>query len=264
MFKEGFMSSQQETAKKSNEKELSLKFMDDKPVEFSDVLKMWQQERKGNWASQADVRASIEENKIKVEKFKSFKDFQIKTLGELSCWKRLEKYFYQMGLENVANIPVAIIDNDEFWKTFYGEHTSKAVFDPKSMFVVKSVYDAENVLEEKLSAMVQQAGKLVFHDILDGESENYVAKYEKRTILADSAMDSVAYQMQIDFLRSIGKSKEETKAFLLRNANETFGFDDELTQEELEIKQSEIAQIMKYLDEIYVFESLEEMEKEAA
>lgn len=259
-------SNQQEKKEKDNEKGIQpevQKFLKDEPLEFVDVIKMWQLERKGNWATQSDVRASIEENKIKVEKFKNFKNFEIKTLGELSCWKKLEKYFIQIGMESVSCIPVAIIDNDEFWKTFYGEHNSKAVFDPKSMFVVKSVYDIESVLEAKLSTIVHQAGKLVFHDILDDKSEQYLAAYNQRLTVTDSAMDSVAYQMQIDYLGSIGKSKEEAESILMMNANETFGHDSELTEEEIEIKQREIGQILKYLEDVYAGDA-EELEKKAA
>ena len=82
---------------------------------------------------------------------------------------------------------------------------------------------------------------LSFYDFLDDKKDEYMKGFEAHQKYTDTAMESVAFQIQIDYLKNLGKTKEQCLAFMKSYVEESSSEDN----------QEEIAQLTQYVNSVY-------------
>jgi len=184
------------------------------------------------------------------ERFKDFKDFEIKRTEDLKHWDKIKSFLENSNLK-AEGIRVIVIDNEEYWKNFYGSNPSKSVVEPKTIILKKEVFEQEDISEENLSWIVHEIGHLSFYDFLDDKKGEYMAGVEERQKYTETAMESIAFQTQMDYLKSIGKTREQCLTFMKSYIDESFGLNGNLDSTEKERKQKELEQLIQYVNGVF-------------
>ena len=184
------------------------------------------------------------------ERFKDFKDFEIKRIEDLKHWDKIKSFLENSNLK-AEGIRVIVIDNEEYWKNFYGSNPSKSVVEPKTIILKKEVFEQEDISEENLSWIVHEIGHLSFYDFLDDKKGEYMAGVEERQKYTETAMESIAFQTQMDYLKSIGKTREQCLTFMKSYIDESFGLNGNLDSTEKERKQKELEQLIQYVNGVF-------------
>jgi len=196
--------------------------------------------------SGGDVDEIVEE----YGRFQEFSDFEIKRIEDLKHWNKIRSYLEAHNLKP-EGVRVIVIDNDEYWKNFYGSNDSKSGFEPKTIIIRKGVFEEDGVSDEDLSWIVHEVAHLSFYDFLDEKTAEYIAGTQEPQKYIKTAMESIAFQAQIAYLKSLGKTKESVSAFVGTYIEKSFGRDEEIDDDQREVKQKELAQLMKYVDNVY-------------
>jgi len=172
------------------------------------------------------------------ERFKDFKDFEIKRIEDLKHWDKIKSFLENSNLK-AEGIRVIVIDNEEYWKNFYGSNPSKSVVEPKTIILKKEVFEQDEI------------GHLSFYDFLDDKKGEYMAGVKERQKYTETAMESIAFQKQMDYLKSIGKTREQCLTFMKSYVDESSGSDENLDSTEKERKQKELEQLIQYVNGVF-------------
>ena len=170
--------------------------------------------------------------------------FEVKEMQKLPCWNEIASFFEKRNVKGFDNIKVVVIDDEDFWKNFYGSNDSKSSYKPKTIILKKSVFEKEKLSTEDVSWLVHEIGHLMFYDNLGDQLEQYMEEYHKTGKYTDSKMEQQAFELQFEFLKSEGVSKEECVDFVNRYLGKAFA-DDEYGKIE------ELKQITKYIEAVY-------------
>ncbi len=260
-----------------NESELRREeiLLNDEPLSFEEVQKLVHFERLNTWPSEEKLReylngkpeetrrdivahkaeieeqgSNIDDMHKNIERFVVFKRFEVKELGSLKHWGKIKNYL-EINNINSDGIKVVVIDNEEYWKTFFGSNNSKSEVEPKTIILKKKIFESENIDDENLSWIVHEVGHVAFYDFLDDKASEYISKVHERKKYIRTAMESVAFQMQIGYLKSIGKTKEACWAFMKLYIEESFGLDESLDDTQKALKQNELEQLMQYVNNVF-------------
>ena len=98
----------------------------------------------------------------------------------------------------------------------------------KTIILKKDVFEKENISIEESSWLVHEVGHVLFYDSLGDDVGKYMDEYYKKNEYTNSFMESSAFQLQFDFLKNNGKSKDDCIAFVKSYLNESFGEDQEM------------------------------------
>ncbi|MBI4281410.1 hypothetical protein HY625_01170 [Candidatus Uhrbacteria bacterium] len=195
---------------------------------------------------------SVEAMVKNCERFEGFKDFEIKRVEDLRHWDKIKSFLESSNLKTEGiSVIVIVIDNEEYWKNFYGSNPSKSVPEPKTIILKKEIFEQEDISEENLSWIVHEIGHLSFYDFLDDKTGEYMAGVEKEQKYTETAMESIAFQVQVDYLKSLGKTKEQCSAFMKSYIDESFGSDQNLDDAQRKLKQKELEQLMRYVQGVF-------------
>lgn len=247
----------------------------DEPLSFEDLQKFLQLERPGKWPSSEELLAylrnkpqetirDVEAHRLEIEsqggntneiiknlkRFENFEDFEIKSLEDTKHWEKIKSFLKEKNLSS-EGIKVIVINNEEYWKEFYGSNPSKSVVEPKTIILKKEKFEEEKISDENLSWIVHEVGHLSFYDFLDDKAGEYMAGVEKQQKYTETAMESIAFQTQLDYLKSLGKTKEDCLAFMKSYLEESYGPDKNLDDPQKESKQKALNQLTRYLDNVF-------------
>lgn len=267
------------TFKEGQKKEYETKWKEflllDEPLSFTEVQGFMQLERPNKFPSNDELLAylkdkpqeaiqdavahrveiesqggNVEEIVKNYEPFKDSKDFEIKRVEDLKHWDKIKSFLESSNLK-AEGIRVIVIDNEEYWKNFYGSNPSKSVVEPKTIILKKEVFEQEGISEGNLSWIVHEIGHLSFYDFLDDKKGEYMAGTEERQKYTETAMESIAFQTQMDYLKSIGETREQCLTFMKSYVDESFGSDEDLDNAEKERKQKELKQLIQYVNGVF-------------
>lgn len=247
----------------------------DEPLSFEETQKFMQLERPNKFPSNDELlthlrdrpqeaiqdaeahRAEIESQGGNVEKivenynrFKDFEGFEIKGLEDLKHWDKIKTYLEKNNLAS-EGIKIIVIDNEEYWKNFYGSNSSKSVVEPKTIVLKKELFEREDISEENLSWIVHEVGHLSFYDFMDDKKYEYMLGVQERQKYTETAMESIAFQAQLNYLKSLGKTREDSLAFMESYVEESFGPDENLDSTQKEIKQKELEHLIQYVNGVF-------------
>lgn len=247
----------------------------DEPLSFEKVKKFTELERPDKWPSNEDLLAYLRDNPREAirdakahrpeieshggnideiirsfERFKDFEGFEIKRLQNLKHWNKIKMYLEKNNLAS-EGIKVIIIDNEEYWKNFYGSNPSKSVAEMKTIILKKELFECEDISEENLSWIVHEIGHLSFYDFLDDKKDEYMREVRERQKYAATAMESIAFQEQLNYLKSLGKTREDCLAFMESYVEESFGPDENSNSAQKKSKQREMEQLMRYVNDVF-------------
>ncbi|MDO8469881.1 MAG: hypothetical protein Q7S84_02555 [bacterium] len=244
----------------------------DEPLSFTEVRRFMQLERPNKFPSSDELLTYLENkpqeaiqdaeaHRVEIEgrggnvrgivknyeRFKDFKDFEIKRVEDLCHWNKIKSFLETSNLKT-KGIRVIVIDNEEYWKNFYGSNPSKSEVEPKTIILKKELFESENISEENLSWIVHEIGHLSFYDFLDDKNGEYMTGVQGRQKYTETAMESIAFQIQVDYLKGLGKTGEQCLTFMRSYVDESFGSDENLDNSEKKLKQKELEQLIRYVN----------------
>jgi len=182
------------------------------------------------------------------ENLKNFESFQVKKLSDLPYWKKIDKFLADKG---IADKEVILIDDEKKWKSVYGSNDSKSSFKPKAILLKKEVFNQENISDENISWLIHEIGHIEFYKNLGDKLDDYMDNFSKSGEYTSSTMESAAFQLQFEYLKSVGKTKEECLNFLQLYMDESFGRDEDIDNAQKDLKHKELDQLIRYLDNAY-------------
>jgi len=197
------------------------------------------------------IKEKLKETETEIyvkENLKNFENFQIKKLSELPYWNKIDKFLAGKG---IADNEVIIVDDEEKWKSIYGSNDSKSSSKPKAIILKKEVFGQENISDENISWLIHEIGHMEFYENLGEKLEEYMDNFFKSGEYTSSTMESAAFQLQFEYLKTIGKTKEECLNLLQSYIDKTFGRDEDINNAQSEQKHKEIDQLVRYLDNVY-------------
>ena len=247
----------------------------DAPLTFEEVKNFTQLERPGKWPDNgrlSEYFADLPRQAVRdaeahrqeiidqggdpdamIEKFRSFENaegIEVKDLEELKHWDRVKEYLEKNNLAP-KEMKVIVVDNDEYWNTFFGSNPSKSVIEPKTIVLKKDIFENESVSDEDLLWIVHEVGHVSFYDFLDDKKDGYMDEVQKQQKYTDTAMESVAFQTQVDYLKSLGKSKEACHVFMRSYVEESSGPEENMDDVQKASKQQELEQLAQYVDGVF-------------
>ncbi len=186
----------------------------------------------------------VEKLKKGDENFERFEKFEIKKLNELLAWKEMRSFFESKNFKGLEDLKVIVIDDENFWKNFYGSNDSKSSYNPKTIILKKNIFEKEGISTEEVSLLVHEVAHLLFYDSLGGDLEKYMEEYYSKGVYTDSVMEKSAFEMQFEFLKFKGKTKQQC-------VDEVKKYLDEVFEDDEEGKTKEFEQLMKYVESVY-------------
>lgn len=177
------------------------------------------------------------------ENLKDFEKVEVKKMSELIFWREVNIFLANKGITDIEDEDVIIIDDEEKWKNIYGSNDSKSSYKPKIIILKKEIFDNENISIKNISWCIHEIGHLEFYKSLGEKLDEYMKKYHASGEYAASAMEKMAFQLQFNYLKSIGKTKSECMNLVQEYLNKSFKKDEE--------KEEGFKQIEKYVDNVY-------------
>jgi len=268
-------SSSIEDRRKDHEEKWKELLLLDAPLTFEEVKKFTQLERPGKWPDNgrlSEYLADMPRQAVRdadahrqeiidqggdpdamIEKFRSFENaggIEVKGLDELKHWDRIKEYLEKNNLAP-KEMKVIVVDNDEYWDAFFGSNPSKSVIEPKTIVLKKDIFENESASDEDLSWIVHEVGHVSFYDFLDDKKDGYMDEVQKQQKYTDTAMESVAFQTQVDYLKSLGRSKEACQAFMRSYVEESSAPEESMDGAQKASKQQELEQLAQYVDGVF-------------
>jgi hypothetical protein len=268
-------SSSIEGQRKAYEEKWKELLLGDEPLTFAEVKKFTQLERPGKWPSSARLAEFLAEMPRQaardadahrqeivdqggdpekmIEKFRSFenaKGVEVKGLEELKHWDKIKPYLEKNNLAS-KEMKVVVVDNEEYWNAFFGSNPSKSVVEPKTIILKKEIFESENISDEDLSWIVHEVGHVSFYDFLDDKKDGYMDEVQKQQKYTDTAMESVAFGSQVDYLKSLGKTKQECLSFVRSYVDESSGSEDAMDDAQRASKQKELRDLAQYVEGVF-------------
>jgi hypothetical protein len=264
-----------EGQRKAYEEKWNELLLGDEPLSFAEVKKFTQLERPGKWPSGArlaEFLAEMPRQAIRdadahrqeiidqggdpekmIEKFQSFenaKGIEVKGLEELKQWDKIKPYLEKNNLAS-KEMKVVVVDNEEYWNAFFGSNPSKSVVEPKTIILKKEIFESESVSDEDLSWIVHEVGHVSFYDFLDDKKDGYMEDVQNKQKYTDTAMESVAFGVQVDYLKSLGKTRQECLSFMRSYVDESSGPEDAMDDAQRASKQKELSDLAQYVKGVF-------------
>jgi hypothetical protein len=171
-----------------------------------------------------------------------FENVEIKKLSELPFWNKINKF---LADKKISDGEVIIIGDEERWRSLYGSNDSKSSHRPMAIILKKEIFDQEDISEGNMAWLIHEIGHLEFYKDLGDKLDAYMEEYHASGEYTNSAMEKQAFELQFEFLKSIGKTKAECLDFIEKYLAQAFAGNEE------EAKNKELKQIMKYIDDIF-------------
>lgn len=187
------------------------------------------------------INSSEAENYVN-ENLKDFENVEVKKISDLLYWNKIKNF---LANKEIADREVVIVDDKEKWNNIYGSNDSKSSHRPKAIILKKEVFDRENVSDENISWLIHEIGHIEFYKSLGKKLDEYMEEYHAKGEYSDSDMESAAFKLQFEFLKSAGKTKAECLNFIKKYLDRTF------SQVENNQKEKEFKIIEKYLDSVF-------------
>jgi hypothetical protein len=162
-------------------------------------------------------------------------------------WERIQSYFEALGLRGIEKLPLVMIDDDQYWQAFYGSNLSKSDAASRAVILRKSIFDAPDPGDNMLSMLVHDVAHLVFYARLEEQRESYLDSFRRGLKYTSSAMESVAFQTQIDFLKHCGRSENDVLQFVSEYLSKDFGDKDALDPEIRQSRDEELGDLTRYV-----------------
>ncbi|MBU1180155.1 hypothetical protein KJ885_04385 [Patescibacteria group bacterium] len=247
-----------------------------KPLPLETVQKILDEEKINEWPDEEAIVEHIknkpEEAILEVEKYrediekagddpdaiiaeyKKFKDFdklEVIPLNKLPYWEKIISYLGEDRAYDLSNLNVVLIEDEKYWKAFFGTNPSKSSFDINTIILKKDIFSDKDISDEQLSWLVHEIGHIKVYDMLEDNLKNYENIFRESGEYINTSMESVAFQAQFDFLKSVGKSKEECVDFIKEYLNESYGEDTELTEKDKKAKERDLGYLVNYVNNIF-------------
>lgn len=176
------------------------------------------------------------------ENLKNFKHVETKKISDLPYWGKIKNFLANKGIEDRE---IIVVDDNERWNEIYGSNNSKSSHKPEAIILKRGIFDKENISYESISWLIHEVGHIEFYKSLGEKLDEYMEKYHAEGKYSDSEMESSAFQLQFEFLKSVGKTKDECRDFIKHYLNKTF------VKNEKEQKEKELKTIEEYLDNAF-------------
>ena len=150
-----------------------------------------------------------------------------------------------LDTKRISGGEVIIIDDEKNWENIYGSNDSKSSLKPMAIILKKEIFDRENISEENISWLIHEIGHIEFYKALGERLDSYMEEYYRKGEYVESEMEKTAFQLQFEYLKSIGKSRTECVEFIKNY------FDKSFSENESEKKEKELEKVTEYLDEIF-------------
>lgn len=203
----------------------------------------------GNLSEQPKIfEPKIEKSEIQTyteENLADFENVEIKKLSELSCWGKISDFITSKKMAGIENVQIIVAGGGKQWERIFGSNDSKSSHRPIVIILKKEIFDNENISDEDASWLVHEIGHIKFYQDLGDKLGDYMEEYHRRGEYTDSDMEKAAFELQFEYLKSIGKTKDECEDVIKKYLNKSFGEDKK------ESKENEYKQIMMFLDNIY-------------
>lgn len=170
-----------------------------------------------------------------------FEKVEIKKMSELPFWSRINKF---LASKNIADGEVIIIDDEDKWKSIFGSNNSKSSHAPMAIILKKEIFDREDISDDNAAWLVHEVGHIEFYKSLGDKLDAYMREYHVKGEYTNSSMEEAAFKLQFEFLKSIGKTKDECLAYMTKYLDKSFSRDEEGE------KEKERKQIMGYMSDI--------------
>jgi len=248
----------------------------DMPMTYGAVRLFMRVEMTGDWPEMESLRASIlsapdraisyldkhydevkaagvDPDKL-IAEYKSLKRLEAATVTPIDHyrhWERIRSYFESLGLKGAEDLPLVMIDDDQYWQVFYGSNLSKSDAESKAVILRKSVFDAPNLSDDMLSMLVHDIGHLIFYARLEERRESYLDSFRRGRKYTSSAMESVAFQTQMDFLKHCGRSEHDVLQFMSEYLDKNYGDKDALDVERRQSRDEEQNDLERYVRGVF-------------
>lgn len=184
-------------------------------------------------------------------KLKRLTSAEVIALDNYRHWDRVGSYFESIGLKGIADLPVVLIDDEQYWLDFYGTNLSRSDAESKAVVLRKSIFDAPDLNDSLLSMLVHEVGHLIFYARLDEKRESYLDSFRRGQKYTSSAMESVAFQVQMDFLKYRGQSEHDVLQFMIEFLDRNYGDKDDLDAERRQRRDEEQNDLERYVRSVF-------------
>jgi hypothetical protein len=131
------------------------------------------------------------------------------------------------------------------WEDIFGSNDSKSSHKPMAIILKREIFENENISDENASWLIHEIGHTEFYKNLGDKLDDYMKEYHAKGEYIDSDMERDAFQLQFEFLKSIGKTKTECLDFVKKYLNKSSGDDTKETRER------ELEQIEGYINNVF-------------
>ena len=138
-----------------------------------------------------------------------------------------------------------MIDDEEKWKNVYGSNDSKSSYSPKTIILKKEIFDREDISDDNLGWLAHEIAHIDFYNGLGNGLEAYMQEYYAAGEYTESEMEQKAFEKQFQFLKSIGKSKDDCAAMIEKYLDESFDKDQK------DERANEQANLTRYIERVY-------------
>jgi hypothetical protein len=191
------------------------------------------------------IKETLETAEAKIyakENLRDFESVEIKKMSELPYWNRISKF---LGDKKIADREVIIINDEKRWESIYGSNDSKSSPKPKAIILKKEIFGKENISDVNVSWLIHEIGHMEFYKGLGDKIDEYMEEYHKKGEYTDSDMEKSAFVLQFEYLKSIGKTKDECTDFIKKYFDKSFSQNGKID------KEKEFNQVEKYLEEVF-------------
>lgn len=185
------------------------------------------------------------------ENLGQFEGVEIKKIFELLCWHKINEFVFGKKITGIDNIDTIIANGGEQWKSVFGSNDAKSSHKPMAIILKKEIFDNENISDEDASWLVHEIGHIEFYQDLGEKLDEYMEEYHKRGEYTDTDMEKSAFELQFEYLKIKGKTKNECEDVIKKYLNKSFSDDDKIEETEKKEKVKEYNQIMKFLDNVF-------------
>jgi hypothetical protein len=184
-------------------------------------------------------------------KLKRLAAVDVLPLDKYRHWERLRPYFEDLGLKGIEDLPLVMIDDEQYWLAFYGSNLSQSDAESKAIVLRKGIFDALDLNDNLLSMFVHEVGHLIFYARLEEKRESYLDSFRRGQKYTSTAMESVAFQTQMDFLKYRGQSEHDVLQFMTEYLGRNYGDKDALDAERRQRRDEEQNDLERYVRSVF-------------
>jgi hypothetical protein len=196
----------------------------------------------GNPWEEAEHRIISEAQLYAQKNLKGFENVEVRKISSLPFWNKISDF---LSKKEIADSEVIIVDDEEKWKNIFGSNDSKSSPKPIAIILKKEIFDKEEISEENMGWLIHEIGHIEFYKSLGEKLDEYMEEYHRKGEYTDSEMEKSAFSLQFEFLKSIGKTKNECADFIRKYLDKSFSSDEEKE------KEKESRQLDKYINSVF-------------